>query len=45
MKILDLFMITVAVSAFLHLGMFANIKFACVAVYFIARILRILNKK
>ncbi len=40
MKITDVFMIALAVGAYLNRGMLSNIILACVAVYFIARIVK-----
>lgn len=40
MKITDVFMIVLAVGAYLNPGTLSNIIFACVAVYFIARIVK-----
>ncbi|MEE3350596.1 MAG: hypothetical protein VZR09_11250 [Candidatus Gastranaerophilaceae bacterium] len=44
MKITDVFMIALAVGAYLKQGTLANIIFACVAVYFIARIVSVVKR-
>ena len=41
MKILDVFMVSLAVAAYLHEAILSDLIIACVAVYFVARIAKV----